>query len=148
MIKETATVVAIDGDKVTVEAAIKSTCSACSAQEDCGTGVISRALAPKTQQLVLRTPMSVRLGQQVTVGIPEAGILSASAWLYMLPLVAFITFFFLTASILNNFGVSHELLNIMVSGVMTFFVYKLIAKKLQHLEKLKYQPVILEKLKG
>ena len=76
MIKETATVVAIDGDKVTVEAAIKSTCSACSAQEDCGTGVISRALAPKTQQLVLRTPMSVRLGQQVTVGIPEAGILA------------------------------------------------------------------------
>ena len=87
MIRETATVVAIDGDSVTVEAAIKSTCNACEAQSDCGTGVISRAIAPKTQQLTLRTPMPVRIGQKVTVGIPEAGILSASAWLYLLPLV-------------------------------------------------------------
>jgi len=48
MIRETATVVAVNGDTVTVEAAIKSTCNACQAQSDCGTGVISRALAPKT----------------------------------------------------------------------------------------------------
>jgi positive regulator of sigma E activity len=38
MIKETATVVAVDGDVVTVEAAIKSTCNACQAQSDCTTG--------------------------------------------------------------------------------------------------------------
>ncbi|MEC8377515.1 MAG: SoxR reducing system RseC family protein, partial [Pseudomonadota bacterium] len=72
MIKETATVVAVDGDKVTVEAAIKSTCNSCQAQSDCGTGVVSRALAPKTQYLTLNTPMTVQVGQQVTVGIPEA----------------------------------------------------------------------------
>lgn len=143
MIKETATVVAVDGDTVTVEAAIKSTCNACQAQSDCGTGVISRAIAPKTQQLTLRTPMPVRVGQQVTVGIPEAGILSASAWLYLLPLIAFIGAYSASTSLLISSGFTHELWPMLPSALITFFVYKLIAYKLHRVERTKYQPVLL-----
>ena len=127
MIRETATVVAVNGDTVTVEAAIKSTCNACQAQSDCGTGVISRALAPKTQQLTLRTPMPVRVGQEVTVGIPEAGILSASV----------------SISLLSSNGFTHELWAMLPSGLVTFFTYKLIAYKLRRVERTKYQPVLL-----
>ena len=143
MIRETATVVAVDGDTVTVEAAIKSTCNACQAQSDCGTGVISRAIAPKTQQLTLRTPMPVRIGQQVTVGIPEAGILSASAWLYLLPLIAFIGSYFASVSLLSSTGFNHELWAMLPSAFVTFFIYKLIAYKLHRVERTKYQPVLL-----
>ena len=142
MIKETATVVAVDGDTITVEAAIKSTCNACQAQSDCGTGVISRAIAPKTQQLTLRTPMPVRVGQQVTVGIPEAGVLSASAWLYLLPLIAFIGAYSAFVSLLSTTSFSHELWALFPSALVTFLTYKFIAFKLDRVERTKYQPVL------
>ncbi len=146
MIKETATVIAVNGDMVTVEAAIKSTCSSCQAQSDCGTGVISRALAPKTQQLTLHTPMAVNVGQQVVVGIPEAGILSASAWLYLLPLGAFIASYLFAMTTLQSLGFSHELLPLVPSIVMTYLVYQWIGSKLQSAERTKYQAVLLSKV--
>ncbi|BFT29737.1 SoxR reducing system RseC family protein [Alteromonas sp. D210916BOD_24] len=146
MIKETATVIAVDGDMVTVEAAIKSTCNSCQAQSDCGTGVISRALAPKMQQLTLHTPMTVKVGQQVVVGIPEAGILSASAWLYVLPLVAFIATYAFTTSVMNSVGWTHELLPLLPSTILTYLVYKFIGVKLQSAERTKYQVVLLNKV--
>jgi sigma-E factor negative regulatory protein RseC len=144
MIKETATVVAVDGDKVTVEAAIKSTCSSCQAQSDCGTGVVSRALAPKTQYLTLNTPMTVHVGQQVTVGIPEAGVLSASAWLYLLPLFTFIAAFFTISEALLLAEIRHELAALLPTVALTYFVYRFIASKLSKIESTKYQPVLLK----
>ena len=146
MIREKATVVAIDGDSITVEAAIKSTCNSCQAQSDCGTGLVSRALAPRTQQLTLRSPMSVKLGQEVTVGIPEAGILSASAWLYLMPLISFILSFILASSYLPTLGLTQELWALLPSVTVTLLVYKVISRKLQVTESGKYQPVLLESL--
>ena len=144
MIKETATVVAVDGDKVTVEAAIKSTCNSCQAQSDCGTGVVSRALAPKTQYLTLNTPMTVQVGQQVTVGIPEAGVLSASAWLYLLPLFTFIVAFFTISEALLMVEIRHELAALLPTVAITYGVYRFIASKLSKIESSKYQPVLLK----
>ncbi|GMM68785.1 hypothetical protein MTsDn1_20800 [Alteromonas sp. MTD1] len=144
MIKETATVVAVDGDKVTVEAAIKSTCNSCQAQSDCGTGVVSRALAPKTQYLTLDTPMTVQVGQQVTVGIPEAGVLSASAWLYLLPLFTFIVAFFTISEALLMVEIRHELAALLPTVAITYGVYRFIASKLSKIESTKYQPVLLK----
>jgi sigma-E factor negative regulatory protein RseC len=146
MIKETATVVAVDGDLVTVEAAIKSTCSSCQAQSDCGTGLVSRALAPKTQQLTLRSPMPVNVGQQVSVGIPEAGVLSASAWLYLMPLIVFMASFVLSSFSLVALGLEQELWALLPSGVVTFFAYRFIARKLHKTESSKYQAVLLGKI--
>ena len=143
MIKESARVVAVEVDKVTVEAAIKSTCSSCQAQSDCGTGAISRALAPKTQRLTLSTPMTVKVGQNVTIGIPEAGVLSASAWLYLLPLISFIICFSLASYFLQQMNLTQELWGVLPSVVATVIVYKYIAKKLRRVESSKYQPVLL-----
>jgi sigma-E factor negative regulatory protein RseC len=144
MIKESAKVVAIDGDNVTVEAAIKSTCSSCQAQSDCGTGAISRALAPKLQRLTVSTPMTVFVGQTVTIGVPEAGVLSASAWLYLLPLFVFISCFSIASYFLPALGLTHELWGILPSVIATVSVYRYTAKKLQRVESAKYQPVLLE----
>ncbi len=143
MIKETAWVIAVEGDSVTVEAAIKSTCNACEAQSDCGTGVISRAIAPKTQQLTLRTPMTVKVGQKVIVGIPEAGVLSASAWLYLLPLLTFIGAYSAFMAALESGGIVHELWATVPSAMFTYLVYRLIAYKLRRVESAKYRPVLL-----
>lgn len=146
MIKETATVVAVQGDVVTVEAAIKSTCNSCQAQSDCGTGIISSAIAPKTQQLTFSTPNPVSIGQQVTVGIPEAGVLSASAWLYILPLLVFIATYIGSFTLLTKLGYTHELLALLPSVAVTVLGYQWIARKLRRIDKAKYQPVILNSL--
>ena len=142
MIRETATVVAVNGDTVTVEAAIKSTCNACQAQSDCGTGVISRALAPKTQQLTLRTPMPVRVGQEVTE-------YTGSRYFKCIGLVVFATAhsvyrgIFGVYIITSSNGFTHELWAMLPSGLVTFLTYKLIAYKLRCVERTKYQPVLL-----
>lgn len=146
MIKETATVVAVEGDKITVEAAIKSTCSSCQAQSDCGTGAVSRALAPKTQQLVLRSPMPVNVGQRVTVGVPEAGVLSASAWLYILPLLTFIGSTLFASLLFESIGLFHELWPMAPAIATTYFVYRGVARHLSRLDNGKYQAVLLQTL--
>jgi sigma-E factor negative regulatory protein RseC len=143
MIKETATVIAIDGDRITVEAAIKSTCSSCQAQSSCGTGAISRALAPKTQQLTLRSPLPVSIGQRVTVGVPEAGVLSASAWLYLIPLLVFITTMLGLSQLLPMWGMKHELWPLIPAVLITFATYRFVAKRLKHRDHGKYQTVLL-----
>lgn len=143
MIKETARVVAIDGDLITVEAAIKSTCSSCQAQSDCGTGAISRALAPKTQQLTLRSPLPVSVGQQVSVGVPEAGVLSASAWLYLIPLLVFISAMLALSKGLPQVGLTHELWPLIPAVLVTWKTYRLVAKRLQRRDQGKYQTVLL-----
>lgn len=143
MITETAKVIAVDGDMVTVEATVKSTCSSCQAQDNCGTGAISRAMAPKSQQLVLRTPMPVQVGQNVSIGVPEAGILSASVSLYLLPLFTFIITILLGNVLLPRVGLNHELWNLPPALLFTFAAYKIVSLQLKRLDSVKFQPVLL-----
>ncbi len=143
MIKETAVVVAVSGDEVTVEAAVKSTCNSCQAQSDCGTGVISRALAPKKQLLTLRTPVPVMVGQSVTIGLPEAGVISASLMLYVVPLLTFLVSIGLFTVVFNALGLVHELWRIPPAALITFMSYVWVSHKLKRLESGRFQPVIL-----
>lgn len=143
MITETAIVVAVSGDQVTVEAAIKSTCNSCQAQSDCGTGAVSRALAPKKQLLTLRTPVPVNVGQSVTIGMPEAGVISASMMLYVVPLVAFLMSIGLFSWCFNAVGLTHELWSIPPAVFATFLSYVGMSSRLKRLESGRFQPVII-----
>ncbi len=148
MITETATVVAVNGDNVTVEAAIKTTCSTCQAQSDCGTGAISRAIAPKTQQLTLQSPMPVRVGDTVSVGIPEAGIVSASALLYVLPLLVFVLSAALFSAVLPGVGLNSELWVLAASVISTFAAFVGISGYIKKIDGARFQPVLLSKIEN
>ncbi|QJR82095.1 SoxR reducing system RseC family protein [Alteromonas pelagimontana] len=142
MITETARVVAVDGDKVTLEAAIKSTCSSCQAQANCGSGVISRAMAPKTQQLTVTALFPVSVGDSVKVGIPEAGILAASGWLYLVPLLIFIGCALLLTELLPKIGFNSELWVVAGSIAATMAGFIWISGYLKQFDKRRFQPVI------
>lgn len=146
MITETATVVAVDRDWITVEAAIKTTCSTCQAQSDCGTGAISRAIAPKTQQLTLQSPMPVTVGDTVRVGIPEAGIVSASALLYVVPLLVFIVSAALFNTMLPALGLASELWVLAGAGLSTLAGFVVISGLLKKMDGARFQPVLLSKV--
>lgn len=140
MITETAKVVAVEGDWVTVEAAIKTTCSSCQAQSDCGTGAISRAIAPKSQQLTLRTPFPVKVGDEVKVGIPEVGLVAASAWLYLAPLLIFITSALLFSQLFAGSGEGWVVLASALTMVAGFVA---VSRFIKRLDNTRFQPVIL-----
>ncbi len=145
MITETATVVQVDEDRVVVEAAIKTTCSSCQAQSDCGTGAISRALAPRVQQLTLRSPVPVKVGDTVQVGIPEAGIVSASALLYLLPLAIFIASAVLFSATLPGIGLVSELWVLLGSVVVTLAGFVALSGWIKQLDGRRFEPVLLAK---
>lgn len=136
-------VVAVRGDEVTVEAAVKTTCSACQAQSDCGTGAISRAMSPKTQRLTLRSPVPCKVGQLVTIGVPEAGIMSASVWLYVMPLIVLLLSAIVFDVILPLAGLSNELWTLLFSAATTFVSFVIISGFLKRMDTTKFRPVIL-----
>ena len=75
---------------VLIETQIKSTCGSCEAQSNCGTGAIAKVFARKRETLKFKLNDSVKVGQKVSLGIPEESLLKASAIVYCLPLLAII----------------------------------------------------------
>lgn len=143
MIKESAIVVEVDDDRIVVEAAIKTTCSSCQAQSDCGSGVISRAMSPKSQRLVLHSPVPCRVGDTVTIGVPEAGIISASVWLYVAPLILFLVAAIVLDSGLPLVGLYSELWPVVGSILVTMLGFVGISRYLKQQDNTKFQPVLL-----
>ena len=91
MILETATVTAIESDALWVEAVQKSACETCTAQKGCGTAVLSKLTGRTSRLRVLKsegTTESYRVGQQVTIAIPEDVVVLASVCAYLIPLGA------------------------------------------------------------
>ena len=89
MILETATVTSVESDALWVEAIQKSTCEACTAQNGCGTAVLSKLTGKTTRLRVLasqQTSESYKVGQQVTIAIPEDVVVLASVCTYLVPL--------------------------------------------------------------
>lgn len=86
MIETIATVVASNNGLITVEALRRSSCDKCSEQE-CGNGQVNRALSNRYHRLTLPYSQSVSVGQQVIVALPEQGLLTAAALMFVLPLL-------------------------------------------------------------
>ena len=143
MILEKAQVTNVDGDKVTVSAQIKTTCNACQAQADCGTGVIANAFVNKHQTISLTSPVPVKVGDVVTIGLPEARVLSASFWLYLLPLLVLIGGMLSLNSLFSHFGFGHELLAFSGAIVLTFGCFIWVSGHLKSKDNRHFQPVII-----
>ncbi|WP_158770844.1 SoxR reducing system RseC family protein [Paraglaciecola sp. L1A13] len=112
MIEEVGTVVEVRNNQgqqyIKIATQVKSTCGSCHAKDNCGTGVIARALANKRDALWLPCHESVSIGQDVKLGIPEAMLLSASLLVYMLPLLSMITAAVVSSLLLANFSIHSE----------------------------------------
>lgn len=143
MIEEIGTITAVDSDHIWVETEIKSTCGACVAKDNCGTGVVAKAFAPKKELLVLRCTKKAIVGQQVRLGIPENHLLSASALVYLLPLVVLVVSAVSGQWLLSQLSISSELWIIGFSALCTFFCFKWVKHKLDGENAHRYQPRLL-----
>ncbi|EGQ7996346.1 transcriptional regulator [Vibrio vulnificus] len=66
----------------------QTSCSSCSSQKSCGTGVVSKAFGNKSLLWHLETQRRLHVGQVVEIGIPEQSLLQSAMLVYLLPIVA------------------------------------------------------------
>lgn len=143
MIEEIGTITAVDNDHIWVETEIKSTCGACAAKDNCGTGVVAKAFAPKKELLILRCSKRASVGQKVKLGIPENHLLSASALVYMLPLLVLLLSALSSQWLFSQLGLNSELWIIAFSAMTTFLCFRWVKHALSGESSRQFQPRLL-----
>lgn len=97
MIEEHGKVLSLEPGAVWVETIRRSTCNSCQARAGCGQALLER-LGSGARRGFIRVlcdkPLAV--GDEVVIGLPEDAVLKASTLMYVLPLLAMITFAALT----------------------------------------------------
>ncbi len=94
MIFETGTVVSKNQDSLMVETIQQTTCDSCSAQRGCGHTALAKLTGTKNEIRVLPGDFcvdSLRLGQIVTIGVPEHIVVKGSLLVYLVPVIGAIT---------------------------------------------------------
>ncbi|MBY5993489.1 SoxR reducing system RseC family protein [Ferrimonas balearica] len=86
MIEAVGTVLRCEGGRVTLTWQSQSACGHCEQGDQCGTGVVAKALTPKSNILTLPCGRDYPQGTQLRLGIAESDLLSASALVYLFPL--------------------------------------------------------------
>ncbi|ANN25496.1 TPA: SoxR reducing system RseC family protein [Vibrio vulnificus] len=76
------------GFEVALSCEQQTSCSSCSSQKNCGTGVVSKAFGNKSLLWHLETQRRLHVGQVVEIGIPEQSLLQSAMLVYLLPIVA------------------------------------------------------------
>jgi sigma-E factor negative regulatory protein RseC len=143
MIEEVGRVIAVDNDEIVVETEIKTTCGSCEAQQNCGTGTIAKALAPRRETLRFSTQLPVQVGSKVRLGIPEIALLKASVWLYLIPLLALVGGGAVLNWSLPTIGLMHEGWVIAASLLITLAVFVWVSATVKQREQQQYQPQLL-----
>lgn len=87
MITETGKVVALKGDRVWVQTIRASACQSCAARNGCGQKVLAAATGGRANQILVTNTVNARVGDEVTIGIDERALLSASLVVYATPLI-------------------------------------------------------------
>ncbi len=86
MIEAVGTVLRCEAGQVWLTWQSQSACGHCEQGDQCGTGVVAKALVPKRNTLTLPSERRFVPGTQLRLGIEESDLLSASALVYLSPL--------------------------------------------------------------
>jgi sigma-E factor negative regulatory protein RseC len=87
MLEETAQVVAVQDAQVWVETERRSSCSACSARNGCGSAVLAKALGRRRTQVRVLSDMPLAVGDRVLIGVSEGALVRGSLAVYAVPIV-------------------------------------------------------------
>jgi sigma-E factor negative regulatory protein RseC len=87
MIEQIATVVAVESDGVWLATTPVTTCNACHASDDCGTGIVAKTMTPRQNRFFVSTELSLLPGEQVKVAMAGQQLVNAALLVYLLPLL-------------------------------------------------------------
>lgn len=105
MIKQKAIVTSIEEDVIWVEAQRQSTCGQCQVRQGCGTGLLAKHVGKRFSKIAVPKTVMVKVGQEVTVAIPEQALLHGAFLLYLVPLLLMLSFSALTRSFALGEGI-------------------------------------------
>lgn len=150
MIEEVGVICAIEKDDseqfIWVETQIKSTCGSCEAQSNCGTGAIAKVFASKREKLHFRFDQAVKVGQKVSLGIPEENLLKASMLVYFFPLVILVMAALAGQAILPILGLLSEVWLVIFSAISTYLAFRFVRRYLKDADQGEFYPQILKVL--
>lgn len=87
MITETGKVVAITDGHAWVQTIRASACESCAVRNGCGQKVLASATGGRANQVRVFNSVDAHVGEEVTLGIDESALLSASLLVYAVPLL-------------------------------------------------------------
>ncbi|WP_214000446.1 SoxR reducing system RseC family protein [Arsukibacterium sp.] len=90
MIEQIATVLAVESDGVWLGTTPVTTCNACHASDDCGTGIVAKTMTPRQNRFFVKTALPLLPGEQVKVATAGQQLVIAALLVYLLPLVLMI----------------------------------------------------------
>ncbi|BBL70055.1 SoxR reducing system RseC family protein [Methylogaea oryzae] len=142
MLEEQVTVTAVDGATAWVEAAV-SPCGGCS--QVCSSALLQKHLGKNRAPLAVRSPLLLKPGDRVVIGIDERALLWGSLLVYVLPLCGLLAGAVLAESLAVGWGGIADW-PAPLGGVFGFAVSVVAVKKLPKLGAAALQPVVLRKI--
>lgn len=143
MLEEVAVVQSISEKSVELSTRVKTTCNSCEHQSHCGTGLISRYLAPKPENLVLCTELHVEVGQRVKIGVSEKAMLKLAFFIYLMPIFCLM---FSASALTLWVSDIHEGLVVILSLVTTLVYFEVFRLAIKRMGWQKLEPKIIEVL--
>ncbi|MCB5160958.1 SoxR reducing system RseC family protein [Marinomonas algarum] len=140
MIEETGRVLSVEDGFAEVETIRTSSCTACRARHGCGHHAIAQVSSANRMRMKAIDPLSVKVGQDVVIGIPEDSLLQASIWMYMVPLLGLVVGAVLPSLWGGSSGIA------VVFSVLGFLIGLFFARKksIQESHNLDYYPKIVK----
>ncbi|MDC9720158.1 MAG: SoxR reducing system RseC family protein [Gammaproteobacteria bacterium] len=143
MIEQVAHVHAIDQTSVWLDTIRLSTCNSCSMKSGCGQRLMNQAIDCKRSRIELPIPqnMSLQVGDEVVLGVPQKAFIKASLLTFAMPLLVM-----LMGALLAQWWMLSEPL-VVVSALIGLGVGLLLLRLYSQTEKVlntgQWQPVIL-----
>lgn len=133
MIEEQARVVAVQGERVWVEAIKQSACGSCSARGGCGTSVLGKVLGVKSVRVEVDPDQirNLRLDEQVWIAIEEGELVQGTLWLYGLPLLFLLGGALLGTLVAPQFSIHPDLAAVLAAGLGLGGALLLLRRRLQ-----------------
>lgn len=129
----TATVIASTSDGCYLEVPVSTSCSGCSQQQQCSSGLLAKALPTRRQQLWLYCEAPPQVGEQVLISIQPKAVLYSALLVYLLPIVVFMAVLLLADS--NQWPEAVQLISAVGSAAITlWFVRQLEGRRADQLE--------------
>lgn len=155
MIEEQAQVVAIDDSLVWVEAQRNSSCARCAANKGCGNAVFQKLFGNKQNVFPvsydeLSQSSSVKVGDEVVIGIEENTLVKNSLIVYAVPILSILIFAAVGETFANHsVSISKDLAS--VSGALIGFIISIVGLRWYDRvsgRKNRGQPVLLRRVNG
>ena len=103
MIEQEVNVIAVENNRLLVEAEQQSSCQSCAVKSGCGTSVLAKWFDRRRLRFYVDNTVNAKVGDRVRVGLQESALTQGALMIYLLPLLAMIG-----AALLADLGLSAD----------------------------------------